>query len=119
MRQISGSSEELYLVSEIASVLSIPVYLAIEATKRLISIFTFNELDPISRDILKSLATCEKLSISEITRRVKRFRGKASRRIIRERLKILEKNRHVVNIGSMNRPLYMLRKCLNGDKENV
>lgn len=110
-----GSSEAM-VVSEMVSLLSIPIGLAVEAAKRFLDIARNYKLDPISVDIVKILSVCEALTVSEVTRRLRELRGSASRRIVRERLRILEREGVVINKGSINRPKYVLKKCLEEAK---
>ncbi|MEB3862185.1 MAG: hypothetical protein GSR84_08210 [Desulfurococcales archaeon] len=88
-----------------------PAAVALEAARRLIeAIRRAGSLDPISRSIVEALSTCEDLTTTEITRRVRRIRGTASRRIVASRLEMLERRRVVEKVAGP-RPRYRLVLC--------
>lgn len=47
--------------------------------------------DPMSKEVLRALALISEGSVQEITERVRELRGRASRRIVRERLERLQR----------------------------
>jgi len=67
--------------------------------------------DPITESIIYVLSDCREKSISEVYRGVKQLRGKASRRIVARKIRLLEASGVVVNKGSEKRPRYTLREC--------
>lgn len=88
-----------------------PAAVALEAARRLVeAIRRAGSLDPISRSIVEALSTCEDLTTTEITRRVRRIRGTASRRIVASRLEMLERRRVVEKVPGP-RPRYRLVLC--------
>ena len=64
--------------------------------------------DPISRDIVKVLFERDGQNISQITDKLKDMRGTASRRIVRERLKMLEEKGVLKGKGSPRSKEYWL-----------
>ncbi len=64
--------------------------------------------DSISREIVKILFDRDGQNISQITERLKERRGTSSRRIVRERLKVLEGKGVVVAKGSERAKVYWL-----------
>jgi hypothetical protein len=96
-------SGEVKIALEIASVLSIPLIRALEYAKRAWSILSgIASLDPISQSIIVILSQCRGMKVIEIYRGVKVLRGRASRRIVRDRIKILETMGIIKRVGEEN-----------------
>ena len=113
LRTLGIEQPTLSIASQLVIAFSMPAIQALEASRRAIAaISKLSIIDPINEAIIEVLSSCEALNISEITRRVRVLRGSASRRIIRERLKRLETLDIVVNVGSNDRPKYMLNECI-------
>ncbi|ALL00972.1 hypothetical protein Pyrde_0924 [Pyrodictium delaneyi] len=111
-----NNDETARIASQLVVALALPAIEALEAARRVVAVTSSLE-DPVSRSIVEVLADCEPLSISEITRRLRKLRGHASRTTVRKRLQILEKRGIVANIGTTARPLYTLTICIREDGE--
>ena len=89
-----------YLVRVVSGMLvlfSIPLALALKAASRMLNtISKYGVLDDVSKAFIEVLCVEDGISISGLTRRVKEVRGRASRRIISERLRILASSGIVV-----------------------
>ena len=83
--------ESIKVANKLVLAFSIPVLKAIEASIKIRNLIKKRTLDDISRTIIEVLAIKDGISISELTRKIREIRGKASRRIVSERLKLLEK----------------------------
>ncbi|MEM2004525.1 MAG: ArsR family transcriptional regulator [Zestosphaera sp.] len=77
---------------ELVLTFSMPVQKAVKMARDLVSMLRgVPEVDPIMRAVVEVLISSgDGVSISELTRRVRRVRGTASRRVIAERLRVLE-----------------------------
>ncbi|MEM0348242.1 MAG: ArsR family transcriptional regulator [Zestosphaera sp.] len=87
------SNDPTYAIAvELTLYFSVPAQKAIKLARELVLLFKgVSEVDPITKAVLEVLASSEDgISISELTRRVRKVRGTASRRIVTERIKLLE-----------------------------
>jgi len=90
--------------------LSIPAVKALEAATlitRLSSSLTTR--DDISRTIIEVLAVEEEVTLSELTRLVRKVRGRASRRIISEKVRMLNE-KGIVDIRKAGNRVYVRLK---------
>ncbi len=107
------SNDPTYTMAvELTLYFSIPVQRAIKLARELVILLKeVPESDPITKAILEVLASSESgISISELTRRVRKIRGTASRRIISERIRLLESRGVVEVVRSGNVAKIYLRR---------
>ena len=107
----AGDPEAVMLARRLAIALAMPAIEAIEAARRVVALARGLD-DPIARDVLEILSGCEPLTVSEITRRLRRLRGSASRSTVRQPLRLQEDRGLVVKLGTRARPLYTLQACI-------
>ncbi|MEM2021266.1 MAG: ArsR family transcriptional regulator [Zestosphaera sp.] len=96
---------------------SIPVQKAIKMARDLVVMLQrVPEADPITKVLIEVLMSSgDEVSISELTRRVRKARGTASRRIVTEKLRVLEAEGIVTLRKSGNVTKVYLRR--GGDEE--
>jgi len=84
----SGADPEASLAVELAMVFSLPAHRAVRMASKVMELARMAGIsDPISIAILEVLAVSSRpLTVSEVTRRVRKVRGTASRRIVAERI---------------------------------
>ena len=90
-REVNPQAPPISLASRLMLALSMPALRALEAASAVLKLIPRLEAeDELTRTIVEALAATEgEVTISELTRRVKALRGKASRRIVAERVRRL------------------------------
>ncbi|WP_440058971.1 hypothetical protein ACSU1N_04030 [Thermogladius sp. 4427co] len=96
----------------LVGLVKLPASLALYALARAWRVLArIGRADKVTEAVIYVLSDCKPRSITEIYRGVKELRGRASRRIVREKLRLLEASGLAVNRGSAKRPRYVLEDC--------
>ncbi|HDD26792.1 MAG TPA: hypothetical protein ENF75_06900 [Acidilobales archaeon] len=104
------SAEVIKLASKFTLLLSLPASRALDLANRAVNIFRLHGgMDEVSKAIIEALVVKDEVTISELTRLVRLVRGSASRRIVTERIRRLEKMGLVITERRGNRVLVKLR----------
>ncbi len=108
----SRDVELIKLATELTLSFSYPAFKALKEAERLLSMLRRVKVsEPLSRVIVEVLSVSEGgLSITELTREVRRVRGTASKRIILEKLRELEAKGVVVVEKAGRRKVVRLRE---------
>ncbi len=111
-----NAGDVVRIASQLVLAFSMPALTAVEAAARVVgSLNASVSRDDITLATIEGLSTCEPLTISELTRRVRKARGRASRRIVRERIQRLTSSGVVVFVGREGeRRKVTLRRCVEG-----
>lgn len=117
LTKIGLNPDEAGLALNLSTLLSLPLNVAYEASVRTWKVLSKSRgLDPVSVAIVQALSTCNFLSISETYRRVRAIRGKASRRIVASKLRILAAAGIVAEVERGRRRRYVLAECIEENK---
>jgi DNA-binding HxlR family transcriptional regulator len=105
VREVDPRAPPISLASRFMLVFSMPALRALEAASTVLKLIPrAGAEDEVTRTIIEALATTEReVTISELTRMVKALRGKASRRIVAERVRRLHSKGLVSLRRSSNR----------------
>lgn len=106
------ASEEAVIAGELIGVANLPAYRALEAARIVVRLARIiGGIDEITRAIIEALAAKGPQTLRGLEREVRRIRGKASRRKISERVRLLEEigvveverrpNRSIVRLKSV------------------
>ncbi len=102
-------------IAKLAVALAIPPTEAALATARIVEASRkVGERDEVSIAVIEALSNCEPATITELERRVRKLRGKASKHTIRKRLEALLRRGIVVSIDRGSKKLYTLKQCIEG-----
>jgi len=96
--------------TKLVTAFSLPAIEALEAARRIVmAARSIN--DSISLSIIEAMSTCEPLTVSEITRRVRVLRGKASRNTVKQKLHVLIDMDIVTTVNTGRRIKYIMTVC--------
>ncbi len=113
LETLGVNTEIVTIATKLVLAFSTPATAALEASRRIVE--TLKDIggkDDISLAIIEALGDCSPLTVSELTRKVRALRGKASRRIVRERVRKLIEAKVLATVAEGRRIKVILRKCL-------
>jgi hypothetical protein len=111
-----SSAQHSTLFAYFLSATKAPLYMLLERLLRAwVTLHELGRVDPITESVIYVLSDCRERNISTIYKEVKSVRGRASRRIVARKLKLLEMAGILVNKGSPRRPRYILAECEEGN----
>jgi len=116
LERVVESSSDARVAMEVAKLVTAlalsPAQAALAVTRILDALKNRAARDEVSMAVIEALSSCEPMTITELERRVRALRGKASKHSIKKRLENFMRAGIVAETTSGSRKLYTLRKCL-------